>query len=220
MAIARMDRSLREFRIRGVKTNIPFLENVIQNETFRAGKATTRLIDTTPSLFEFKPRLDRASKLLSYLGDVIVAYPRVVAQAAEHGHSILQELRLLVVHGDGRLEDAGEVRLPALQKQNSHPGPRPSAPRRASARTDPPPPFARSLSELDPVQLRWVSDRQEEGLWNEYIERYHYLGHTPLPGAQLRYLIESDQGLLGALGFGAAAWKVASRDRWIGWDRS
>jgi len=39
-----------------------------------------------------------------------------------------------------------------------------------------------------------------------------------LPGAQLRYLIESEQGVLGALGFGAAAWKVAARDRWIGWD--
>jgi pyruvate carboxylase len=71
-ALERTNRALREFRIRGVKTNIPFLENVIQNETFRAGKATTRLIDTTPSLFEFKPRRDRASKLLSYLGDVIV----------------------------------------------------------------------------------------------------------------------------------------------------
>lgn len=71
-ALERTHRALREFRIRGVKTNIPFLENVIQDETFRAGKATTRLIDTTPSLFEFKPRLDRASKLLSYLGDVVV----------------------------------------------------------------------------------------------------------------------------------------------------
>jgi pyruvate carboxylase len=71
-ALERMNRALREFRIRGVKTNIPFLENVIQNETFRAGKATTRLIDTTPSLFEFTPKRDRASKLLRYLGDVIV----------------------------------------------------------------------------------------------------------------------------------------------------
>ncbi len=71
-ALERTHRALREFRIRGVKTNIPFLENMVQNETFRAGQATTRLIDTTPSLFEFKPRRDRASKLLSYLGDVIV----------------------------------------------------------------------------------------------------------------------------------------------------
>ncbi len=72
LALQRMDRALREFRIRGVKTNIPFLENVIWNETFRAGRATTTLIDTTPALFEFAPRRDRATKLLSFLGDVIV----------------------------------------------------------------------------------------------------------------------------------------------------
>ncbi len=72
IALQRMDRALREFRIRGVKTNIPFVENVIVNECFRSGKATTKLIDDTPSLFEFKPRRDRATKLLNYLGDVIV----------------------------------------------------------------------------------------------------------------------------------------------------
>ena len=71
-ALERMNRALHEFRIRGVKTNIPFLENVIRDETFRSGKATTRLIDTTPSLFEFKPKRDRANKLLNYLGDVII----------------------------------------------------------------------------------------------------------------------------------------------------
>lgn len=71
-ALNRMDRALREFRIRGVKTNIPFLENVIADETFRSGDATTTLIDTTPSLFEFEARRDRATKLLAFLGDVIV----------------------------------------------------------------------------------------------------------------------------------------------------
>jgi len=72
LALQRMDRALREFRIRGVKTNIPFLENLIHNATFRSGHATTTLIDTTPELFHFKPRRDRASKLLAFLGDVIV----------------------------------------------------------------------------------------------------------------------------------------------------
>jgi pyruvate carboxylase len=77
-ALQRMDRALREFRIRGVKTNIPFLENVIHNETFRKGLATTTLIDTTPGLFEFKARRDRATKLLRYLGDVTVnGHPQV-----------------------------------------------------------------------------------------------------------------------------------------------
>jgi pyruvate carboxylase len=71
-ALERMDRALHEFRVRGVKTNIPFLENVIANEIFRSGQATTRLIDTSPELFDFTPRRDRASKLLAYLGEVIV----------------------------------------------------------------------------------------------------------------------------------------------------
>jgi pyruvate carboxylase len=72
IALQRMDRALREFRIRGVKTNIPFLENLIHNPTFASGQATTTLIDTTPELFSFKPRKDRATKLLNFLGDVIV----------------------------------------------------------------------------------------------------------------------------------------------------
>ena len=71
-ALDRMHRALREMRIRGVKTNIPFLENVINHKDFVAGKATTKMIDVTPDLFKFKARRDRASKLLSYLGEIIV----------------------------------------------------------------------------------------------------------------------------------------------------
>ncbi|HWL14737.1 MAG TPA: pyruvate carboxylase [Opitutus sp.] len=72
IALNRSRRVLSEFRIRGVKTNIPFLENVIAHPTFRSGAATTTLIDTTPELFKFKPRRDRATKLLNFLGNVIV----------------------------------------------------------------------------------------------------------------------------------------------------
>ncbi len=72
IALSRARRTLAEFRIRGVKTNIPFLENVIAHPQFRAGEATTTLIDTTPELFAFKPRRDRATKLLNFLGHVIV----------------------------------------------------------------------------------------------------------------------------------------------------
>src|SRR5271166_872231 len=67
-----MDRALREFRIRGVKTNIPFLENVVNHPRFRAGAVTTSFLDESPELFHFSGRADRASKLLSYLGDVIL----------------------------------------------------------------------------------------------------------------------------------------------------
>ncbi len=71
-ALDRMDRSLREFRIRGVKTNIPFLMNVVHHEDFKTGQATTRFIDNNPDLLKFTPRQDRATKLLSYLADTIV----------------------------------------------------------------------------------------------------------------------------------------------------
>ena len=71
-ACDRMDRALREFRIRGVRTNIPFLENVVNHPKFRSGEVTTSFIDETPALFHFKPRRDRATKLLTYLGEVIV----------------------------------------------------------------------------------------------------------------------------------------------------
>jgi pyruvate carboxylase len=71
-AIAHMERALQEFRIRGVKTNIPFLLNVVDHPDFRAGRCTTRFIDETPGLFQFARRQDRASKLLTYLADVTV----------------------------------------------------------------------------------------------------------------------------------------------------
>jgi pyruvate carboxylase len=71
-ACQRMDRSLREFRIRGVKTNIPFLENVVNHPRFRAGEVTTSFLDDSPELFRFSGRADRATKLLSYVGDVIL----------------------------------------------------------------------------------------------------------------------------------------------------
>ncbi|WP_341301810.1 pyruvate carboxylase [Lysinibacillus sp. FSL H8-0500] len=69
-AAAKMDRNLKEFRIRGVKTNIPFLNNVVTHEQFLSGAFDTSFIDTTPELFEFPVRKDRGTKLLSYIGNV------------------------------------------------------------------------------------------------------------------------------------------------------
>ncbi|CAG4893586.1 pyruvate carboxylase [Paraburkholderia saeva] len=71
-SIRRMDRALREFRIRGVASNLQFLENVINYPAFGRGELTTRFIDTTPELLAFTKRRDRASKLLRYLGEVTV----------------------------------------------------------------------------------------------------------------------------------------------------
>ncbi len=71
-AAAKMLRTLREFRIRGVKTNIPFLENVVSHPDFRSGQYDTSFIDTKPELFVFPPKRDRGTKLLTYIGNVVV----------------------------------------------------------------------------------------------------------------------------------------------------
>jgi hypothetical protein len=74
------------------------------------------------------------------------------------------------------------------------------------------------LKEVQPVHLELVQGPKLSRLWNSLVEQYHYLGHENLPGAQVRYLIYSQRGaVLGGMGFGAAAWKVAPRDQWIGW---
>ncbi|MBY0350394.1 pyruvate carboxylase [Tabrizicola sp.] len=71
-AIARMDRALREFRIRGVATNIEFVINLLKHKTFLNDTYTTKFIDTTPELFAFKKRRDRATKILLYIADITV----------------------------------------------------------------------------------------------------------------------------------------------------
>ena len=71
-AVNRMERTLREFRIRGVKTNIPFLTRVMSHPTFVNGDCTTRFIDETPDLFRFDQRRNRATRLLTYLAETIV----------------------------------------------------------------------------------------------------------------------------------------------------
>ncbi len=70
--VARMGRALREFRIRGVATNIFFVENLINHPSFRASDYTTRFIDETPDLFNLPTRKDRATKLLNYIAEVTV----------------------------------------------------------------------------------------------------------------------------------------------------
>ncbi|WP_121063893.1 pyruvate carboxylase [Chachezhania antarctica] len=72
MAIKRMDRALREFRIRGVSTNIAFVENLLKHPTFLDYSYTTKFIDDTPELFQFASRQDRGTKVLTYIADITV----------------------------------------------------------------------------------------------------------------------------------------------------
>ncbi|MBF0326878.1 MAG: pyruvate carboxylase [Alphaproteobacteria bacterium] len=84
-AIARMDRALREFRIRGVNTNLTFLENVIAHPRFVACEYTTRFIDETPELFHHSARKDRATRLLSFVAEVMVnGHPEVKGSTRPH----------------------------------------------------------------------------------------------------------------------------------------
>lgn len=71
-AVQKMQRCLKEFRIRGVKTNIPFMQNVIHNEVFQSGNAKTTFIDNTPSLFEFSSTRDRGNKTMKYIGEITI----------------------------------------------------------------------------------------------------------------------------------------------------
>ncbi|MCF6273305.1 MAG: pyruvate carboxylase, partial [Rhodobacteraceae bacterium] len=87
-AIARMDRALREFRIRGVSTNIAFVENLLKHPTFLDNTYTTKFIDNTPALFNFKKRRDRATKILTYIADITVnGHPETEGRAKPPAHA-------------------------------------------------------------------------------------------------------------------------------------
>lgn len=91
---------------------------------------------------------------------------------------------------------------------------------RRTPMAEPQPLFDTPVGELRELRLDLVANGQESKLWNEYVDRYHYLGHQPLPGAQLRYFARTEGRILALLGFGAAAWKTAPRDTFIGWSRA
>lgn len=76
------------------------------------------------------------------------------------------------------------------------------------------------VHELRGLQLQRVENAEQSTVYNALMDRYHYLGYTPMAGAQVRYLFHCENGLLGAIGFGASAWKISPRDRFIGWNPS
>ena len=115
-----------------------------------------------------------------------------------------------------RMQADDLVQLPAPLHRNSNCT-------RIAARTteaEPQVPILSPVNQLRGVHLQQVTTKHDSRLWNEYIDRYHYLGYKPLPGAQLRYFARSEEGLLALFGFGAAAWKTAPRDNFIGWTPS
>lgn len=115
-------------------------------------------------------------------------------------------LAMLRMHRDGLIE------LPAPR----HVHRRPSG-EFSSVASDPEPLVETLLKDLPDLRVELVTRGKPLRLWNEFIARYHYLGYGVIPGAQLRYFIMAGERVLGAMGFGGAAWKVAPRDRFIGW---
>jgi hypothetical protein len=113
-----------------------------------------------------------------------------------------------------RMERDGLITLPPPVKGNGNGRHQP----RFTSGSEPQEPICLPAGRLGVLAFRIVDQRRGSSLWNELIERYHYLGYKPLPGAQLRYFVLSGSRLLAALGFGASAWKVAPRDRFIGWN--
>jgi pyruvate carboxylase len=113
-AARRMERCLQEFRVRGVKTNIPFLLNLVTHPDFLAGRVTTRFIDQTPELFDLPVRQDRATKLLTYIGEIIVnGHPEVRDRTAAaplpagHGQVEVNERILAAALARGRYVPLG-----------------------------------------------------------------------------------------------------------------
>lgn len=110
-----------------------------------------------------------------------------------------------------RMQEDGLIQLPSPRN------PRPQTNILIRVETAPQEPIHLPVHELPRLQLRQVGDRADSRLWNEYIHRYHYLGYKALPGAQLRYWVYAGNRLVALLGFGAAAWQCAPRDKFIGW---
>lgn len=113
-----------------------------------------------------------------------------------------------------RMEKDGLLKLPPPLRKNGQGKRQPQL----SSASDPREPVQTCLRILEPLVFQRVEKGKISSLWNELIERYHYLGYHPLSGAQMRYLVWSGDGrLLAALGFGASAWQVKPRDQFIGW---
>jgi len=116
-----------------------------------------------------------------------------------------------------RLEAEGIIRLPAIQQKKSRPGKRPRSSPEPSARSDPQPVLETSLAALGPVRLSPLTQPADRSLWNEYVQRYHYLGYKKPFGYRQRYFIEAGQNRLGCILLSGPAKALTARDRWIGW---
>ena len=100
-----------------------------------------------------------------------------------------------------RMHRDGLIPLPAPRRRHSNG----TLHRRRTPQAEPELPIIARVDALPALQVRPLADQREAQLWREYVDRYHYLGYTPLPGAQMRYLVTSQRRVLAVVGFGASA---------------
>ena len=162
-------------------------------------------------------------------GEMALLRALIAGPAAPNRHALSKEFcrRIGWLKPDGGLKDMmarvtmlamhqdGLITLPPPKWRQNRPGPIIFGPD-----TEPPLlPAPTTLDEVRPLDLRTVVRGTRAGkLWNEFVARHHYLGHTTLVGAQMRYAVhDRDGGPIAMLGFSTAAWKLPPRDNFIGW---
>lgn len=162
------------------------------------------------------PPGDKGSKNLRYCGrnfsieEIEVIRFLIVSKPRRNRHQLSKVVceQLNWRRPDGRVKDMScrvamlrmdhdeLIRLPPPERGNGNGRTRP----KITAVSDPQPPLCARVETLGEISLHGVRTQKDSSLWNELIERYHYLGYTPLPGAQLRYLIFSHSTLAGGAG--------------------
>ena len=115
-----------------------------------------------------------------------------------------------------RMQADGLIRLAPSQTPNPRRRPHFAPTQASDAQT----PLKQPVHELGPLTLRPVTGPAVSRLWNEYIARYHYLGYTPMSGSQIRYNVFAGERLVALLSFGASAWKLKQRERFVGWSEA
>ena len=180
----------------------PRIKN-LKSTTFQGTRFTRRKLAAIQETVQTFPRLSRHE-----LAQTLCVHHRW--QTPKGRNRLAFALRLLQ-----DLERLGILSLPARQS----PGRGPQKVLQPGPRTARQLALEAPLASLVPLQLQVAREREQIQEWNEWVQRYHPLGYKPLPGAQLRYFVHAADGLLLALlGFGAAAWRTAPRDRFVGWD--
>ena len=183
----------------------------IPNQTMESAigsdpRLTPQELDVARQTVRMFPRLSRSE----LAGTICEHWGWVTASGT---HKVTACLKVLE-----ELEDRGLLRLPGkrpMRRWNTDQA-RGAAP---TERTNPGAPRVGKLSEVGSVWLEALSSQVRARLWNEYVERYHYLGYRQPFGCSQRYFIHSQAGLLGCILMAGAAKALAARDRWIGWER-